>query len=53
MAASDPATVAEDHDVTDTAKSSNEAENKQQEQAAQTIQVRLPLSPAADCVALI
>lgn len=36
MAASDPATVAEGHDVTDTAKSS---ENRQEEQAAQTIQV--------------
>jgi hypothetical protein len=41
MAASDPATVAKGHDVTNTAKSAEEDENKQQEQAAQTIQVRV------------
>lgn len=43
MASSDPATIAEGHDVTNSVKPSDDAENKQQEKAAQTIQVNLPL----------
>ncbi|PCH01081.1 Hypothetical protein PENO1_044640 [Penicillium occitanis (nom. inval.)] len=38
MASSDPATIAEGHDVTNSVKPSDDAENKQQEKAAQTIQ---------------
>lgn len=48
MAVSDPATVAEGHDVTDSVKS---AETKQQEQAAQTIQVIYPFYKI-DCIIL-
>lgn len=41
MAASDPATVATGRDVTDSVEKSSEAGTKQQEQAAQTIQVQI------------
>ena len=52
MATSDPDTIAKGHDVTNSVKPSNDAENKQEEQAAQTIQVNLP-SYTSDYIALI
>ena len=42
MDTSDSVTVAKGHDVTDAMNSSNEGENRQEERAAQTIQVTFP-----------